>query len=222
VTDAVRSDAPLAPPPTLWLGPHPARAAAVTVLLHGRGRSAAEMIDLATRLDLSGMCFIALAAPGGTWYPQSFLAPIEENQPSLDAALDRIGRTVAELERMGHRRERVALAGFSQGACLASEYVFRRPSRWGALVALTGGIVGPLDVQRVPSGRLDGTPALFATADPDPWVPLARVRDTAGIFRSMGADVDLRVYPGADHAISDDAIGATRTLLARLLRAGTS
>lgn len=203
-------------PPTLWHGPPPARAAAVTVLLHGRGRSAAEMIDLAARIDLPAMCFVALAAPGGTWYPRSFLASFDENQPHLDAALERIERTVVELERLGKRRDRIALAGFSQGACLASEYLFRRPGRWGGLAALTGGILGPLDVARAPSGRLDGTRALFATADPDPWVPLVRVTQTADVFRAMGAEVEQRVYAGADHAITDDAIDATRALLAPL------
>jgi phospholipase/carboxylesterase len=192
-------------------------AAAVTVLLHGRGRSADEMIELAGRFELAAMAYLAPQAPGGSWYPQSFLAPVENNQPHLDDALERIERIVRGLERGGQSRRRIAFVGFSQGACLACEYVFRHPARWGGLVAIIGGLAGPPGSARSIGGSLDHTPIVLATSDPDPWVPAERVHETADAFRAMGGDVDLSVQRGADHAVTDESIAATRALLAALL-----
>jgi phospholipase/carboxylesterase len=201
----------------LAAGPDVGEAAAVALLLHGRGGSADDMMGLARRLDLPGMAYLALPAPGGSWYPERFLAPLASNQPHLDQALARIERTVCAIEARGCPRARIALVGFSQGACLACTYLFRHPARWGALAALTGGLIGPPETTFSVSGSLDGTPALLATADPDAWVPVERVRQTAELFRAMNAEVDLRVYPGAGHLVTDDAARATQALLARLL-----
>ena len=201
----------------LTAGPDVGEAAAVALLLHGRGGSADDMLALARRLDLPGMAYLALPAPGGSWYPERFMAPLARNQPHLDQALARIESTVRALEARGLPRARIALVGFSQGACLACSYLFRHPTRFGALAALTGGLIGPPETTFSASGSLDGTPTLFATADPDAWVPVERVRQTAELFRAMDAVVDLRVYPGAGHLVSDDAAHATRELLGRLL-----
>ncbi|HEX3904912.1 MAG TPA: dienelactone hydrolase family protein [Polyangia bacterium] len=201
----------------LAAGPVVGEAAAVALLLHGRGGSADDMLALARRIDLPGMAYLALPAPGGSWYPERFMAPLASNQPHLDQALARIESAVRAIEARGLPRARIALVGFSQGACLASTYLFRHPARWGALVALTGGLIGPPETTFSVSGSLDGTPALFATADPDSWVPVERVRQTAELFRATSAEVDLRVYPGAGHLVTDDAVRATQELLARLL-----
>ena len=201
----------------LTAGPEVGEAAAVALLLHGRGGSADDMLALARRLELPGMAYLALPAPGGSWYPERFMAPLPSNQPHLDQALARIESTVRAIEARGRARARIALVGFSQGACLACTYLFRHPARWGALAALTGGVIGPPETTFSISSSLEGTPSLFATADPDAWVPLARVRQTAELFRAMNAEVDLRVYPGAGHLVTDDAARATRELLSRLL-----
>ena len=192
---------------------------AVALFLHGRGRNPADVLTLAERLALPGLSCLAPAAPGGTWYPQSFLAPFAENQPHLDHALARVASWVAEFEARGYPPERVALVGFSQGACLASEFVRRHPRRWGALVAFTGGVIGPDAQNWTPSGHLGGTPVLLASADPDAWVPPERVRQTAVLFRAMGGSVDERIYPGLEHAVNEDEIDAARALLAPLLGA---
>jgi phospholipase/carboxylesterase len=201
----------------LTAGSDVGEAAAVALLLHGRGGSADDMLALARRLELPGMAYLALPAPGGTWYPERFLAPLARNQPHLDRALARIERTVCALEARGRPRARIALVGFSQGACLACTYLFRHPARWGALAALTGGLIGPPETTFPISGSFAGTPALFATADPDAWVPVERVRQTVDLYRAMQAEVDLRVYLGAEHLVTDDAVRATQELLARLL-----
>jgi phospholipase/carboxylesterase len=211
--------APADRPPPTWLGPDLAHASAVTVLLHGRARSAGEMLEIARRVDLPRMTYVALAAPGATWYPESFLAPVSSNQPFLDGALAQLDDTVEAIVRAGPSRSRIACVGFSQGACLAAEYVFRRAGLWGGLAALTGGLIGPPESRWGLSARLHGTPILLATAEEDAWVPLWRVRQTAEVFRAMGAEVDVRIYPGAAHEISDDAVDATRRMLARLLPA---
>ncbi len=210
-------------PPLARAGPAPRSVGVCTVLLHGRGRNAAEMIDLAARLALPEMPFVAPDAIEGTWYPESFLAPRARNEPALSRALGHVEAIVRALEdEDGIGRERVALVGFSQGACLAVEHVFRTATtpatRYGALAALTGGLIGPPETTwSAPPGRLDATPVLLATSDVDEWVPLARVEATASVFRALGARVDLRVYPGRSHAVSDDEIRATRELLAPLL-----
>ena len=202
-------------------GPAPRSAGAATVLLHGRGRAVGEMLDLAERLALPDMPFVAVPAAEGTWYPQSFLVPRERNEPHLGWALERLEAVVRGLEDEGLARERIAFVGFSQGACLASEYLFRTPARWGALAALTGGLIGPPGTTWTPpsSASLAGTPVLLATSDIDELVPLQRVEATAGVFRSMGAAVDLRVYAGMGHLVSDEEILATRSLLASLVGA---
>ncbi len=173
-------------------------------------------MDLARAIDLPDMAWIALAAPGGTWYPQSFLSPREDNQPSLDEALARVIGVVADLAHLGVARDRVALVGFSQGACLAAEVVYRAPARWGALVALTGGVLGPKGADLPPSGDLSGTPVRLSVSAEDAWVPIWRVEETAALLRAMGGEVTVRVRDGAEHIVDDAEIAQARELLARV------
>ncbi len=175
------------------------------------------MLALAAQLALPEMSFVAPRAARGTWYPESFLAPRAHNEPHLGWALERVESVIGDLEEHGLPRDRIALLGFSQGACLATEYVFRSPSRWGAVAALTGGLIGPPGTRWEPSGTLAGTPALFTTSDADEWVPIERVKETVEVFRSMRAEVDLRVYPEREHAVSAEEVDAARSLLRRLL-----
>jgi len=178
------------------------------------------MLELARRLDLPAMPFLALAAPGNTWYPESFLAARERNQPHLGEALARIEEVARAFESQhGLRREQIALLGFSQGACLACEAIHRAPRAWGALVAFTGGVHGPLGTSFAPTGALRGTPVLLTNGDRDGWVPLERSEQTAALFTAMGASVELRVYPGRAHLVSEEELALARPLLARLLGA---
>jgi phospholipase/carboxylesterase len=210
---------PLDALPLVRRGPPVGSVGAATVLLHGRNRDPNDMLDLAERVALPGMPFVAIPAHAGTWYPESFLAPLARNEPHLGWALARVESVVCELEREGAARGRIAIVGFSQGACLACEYVFRTPTRWGAVAALTGGLIGPPETEWVPTGALAGTPLLLATSDVDAWVPLDRVAATEKVFRSMGGAVDFRVFAGREHLVSDDEVVLTRALLAPLLSA---
>lgn len=211
---------PHAQTPLRSAGPAPDEAAATLVLLHGRGASAEGMLDLYRMLE-GGPSLAALApqAAGGTWYPHSFLAPIESNQPFLDSALARVESIVAELLASGIASRRIALLGFSQGACLACEFVARHPRRYGAVIAFTGGLIGPEGTPRTYAGSLDGTPVFLGSSDPDAHVPFARVRETEAVFTRMGAVVEVRRYPGMPHTINEDELDAARGYLQRMIAA---
>lgn len=210
---------PHAGQPVLRRGPDPERAAGALLLLHGRGATAAGMLPLSDALGVDRLTVLAPQAAGGSWYPQSFLAPIATNQPYLDSAVRRVAALVAELAGRGVPPERVAILGFSQGACLAAELVARHPRRYGALLALTGGLVGPAGGVRPPEGRLDGTPVFLGAGDPDPHVPFERVRQTAALLGEAGAVVDLRRYPGRGHTVGADELEACRALLRSMVAA---
>jgi phospholipase/carboxylesterase len=188
-------------------------ASAAVLVLHGRGARAEDFLPLGLGLvarargELGGPGDPVVVAPqarGGTWYPRSFLAPLEANQPWLDSALATVTGISRRLAEAGIPRERQVLAGFSQGACLACELVLREGGRWGGLAAFTGGRLGPLGEARsfAPrDGALDGTPALLSSGDPDPHVPFTRVEETAGELRRHGAIVEVDRYPGRPHTV---------------------
>ena len=207
---------PHAATPIRSAGPAPAAAAATLVLLHGRGATAENILELYAELNLPALAALAPQAASGTWYPQSFLAPIESNQPWLDSAMGRVEAIVHQLLSMGLPSQRIALMGFSQGACLACEFVAQHPRQYGALIAFTGGLIGPAAAQRDYEGSLQGTPVFLGSGDPDPHVPIERVLETQDAFERMGAKVELRRYPGLPHTVNDDELQAARMYLARL------
>lgn len=189
------------------------RAAAALILLHGRGATADDILTLYDLLDAPNLAVLAPQAAGAGWYPQRFIAPIEDNEPYLSSALARIGELVSHIESHGIPAERIVLGGFSQGACLASEFVIRNPRRWGGLIAFSGGYIGPLGVPRSPQGSLDGTPAFLGCSDIDPHIPLQRVRETTALLQSMGAQVTEKIYRNMGHTIYGDEIDHANNLL---------
>ncbi len=205
--------------PILSAGPPPEEATATLILLHGRGSSAENILGLYAELGFPDVAAIAPQAAGQTWYPLSFLAPIEENQPYLESAIGRVETVVRDLLARGLKSESVAILGFSQGACLASEFIARHPRRYGAVMALTGGLVGPPDTPRQYRGALDGTPVFLGTSDPDPHVPFERVEETRDVLSGMGAVVELRRYPGMGHTINDDELQACAALIQAIVSA---
>lgn len=198
-------------------GPSPEHANATLLLVHGRGGSAEDMLSLYQELALPGIAALAPQAAGSTWYPLSFLAPLKANQPFLDAALNRLESLVTCLLSHGIRSEQIALLGFSQGACLTIEFTARHPRRYGAVMGLTGGLIGPPGTPRDYPGSLAGTPIFLGTSDPDPHVPFERVRESEDILTRMGASVELRRYPGMPHTVNEDELNVCRVLLRRLL-----
>jgi len=208
---------PHADTPLLTAGPRPEEAAGTIILLHGRGASAEDILGLHDEFQLDAVAALAPQAAGYTWYPQSFLAPIPANQPYLDSALRRIAAILDDLLERGIPSKKIAIAGFSQGACLTSEVAARNPRRYGALAAFTGGLIGPPGTPRNYTGSLEGTPVFLGTSDPDPHVPFARVQETADTFQKMGATVDLRRYPGMPHTINAEELEAARVLLQKMV-----
>lgn len=199
----------------LRMGRAPEKASGAVVLLHGRGSNAEDMMGLAQELNLPGVVFMAPQASGHTWYPNSFMAPREENEPWVSSALAKVETVVQELESLGVAREKIAVLGFSQGACLASEFVASHPARYAGIVALTGGLIGAPGINLQHAGDLAGTPVLLSSGDPDPHVPWSRVEETARELERMGAVVKVDRYPGRPHTVSRLEVVAARTLLAQ-------
>jgi phospholipase/carboxylesterase len=208
---------PHAGQPVLAAGPAPEQAAATLILVHGRGATAESILSLHAEIGLPGLAALAPQAAGSSWYPLSFLAPLEENQPFLDSALSRIASLVADLLGRGVPSDRIALLGFSQGACLTLEFAVRHPRHYGAIMGLTGGLIGPPGTPRDYPGSLAGTPVFLGSGDPDPHVPFERVRETAAVLTRMGGAVDLRRYAGMPHTVNEDELNACRELLQRVV-----
>jgi phospholipase/carboxylesterase len=187
------------------------------VLLHGRGGSAENILELGSAFRLPNVAYLAPQAAGHSWYPLSFLAPREANEPHLSSAMAKVESVVRSLEQAGFRRKCVVVAGFSQGACLATEFLASHPARYGGLIALTGGLIGPPGSLRHSSaGELAGTPALLCSGDPDPHVPWARVEESAAILQAMGAKVTTKRYPGRPHTITQEELELARNLLLQI------
>jgi predicted esterase len=183
------------------------------ILLHGRGGSAEEILSLADHWHREDLALLAPEASDRTWYPNSFLAPIASNEPWLSSAIELVKSLVDQCVDSRVPVSRIAIAGFSQGACLASEFVARYPKRYGALIAFTGGLIGPPGSDLYHAGSLDGTPVLLSSGDPDPHVPWSRVEQTFEEFQRMGASVQLIRYPGRQHTILAEELEAAHGLL---------
>ena len=186
------------------------------VLLHGRGGSAEDILELGSAFHLPNVSYLAAQAEGHSWYPFSFLAPLESNEPYLSSALAKVESVVQSLEQAGFGRERIVVAGFSQGACLAMEFVASHPARYGGLIAFTGGLIGPPGSLHTPVGELAGTPALLCSGDPDPHVPWLRVEESAAILGAMGAKVTTKRYPGRPHTITQEELELARNLILQI------
>ena len=191
-------------------------ATAAMILVHGRGATAEDILGLARELDRPDLAYVAPQATGFTWYPYSFMAPMERNEPGLSSGLALIGHLVARLEGEGISPERTVLLGFSQGACLTLEYAARNARRYGGLVALSGGLIGPPGTPRDYSGTFDGTPVFLGCSDRDPHIPLDRVQESTRVLSGMGAEATERIYPNMGHTVSEDELARVRALLSQL------
>ncbi len=204
---------PHASQPVLRRGPDPEDARLTAIMIHGRGASAEDILGLAMEFNTTDVAYLAPQAAGNTWYPYSFLVPMERNEPGLSSGLTRIGSLLEELDRAGIPSDRVVLAGFSQGACLSLEFAARHARRFAGVIGFSGGLIGPPGTARGYAGTLDGTPVFLGCSDIDPHIPLERVDETADVFRRLGAQVDRRIYPRMGHTINTDEIKAARAIL---------
>jgi predicted esterase len=194
-------------------GPTLQEATSAMILLHGRGATASSILDLGRALPREGMVYLAPQALGNTWYPHSFLAPRPQNEPGISSGLKAIAALVERLHDANIPSERIVLGGFSQGACLVSDFVARHPARYGAALIFSGGLIGPLDTPLAYAGDLRKTPIFLGCSDTDFHIPLWRVRETAAIFEGMGADVLTTIYPGMGHTIVQEEMDTAKELL---------
>ena len=189
----------------------------VVVMMHGRGRDTGDILSVAERIGEESLTYLAPAAKDNTWYPKPFMEPLEENEPFLSHALEICDELVEDLVARGISRRRIVLAGFSQGACLVAEYAVRHADRYGGILLFTGGLIGPPGTRWEYGGSFDGTPVFLGTSDVDEFVPVERVRESAEVFKTMGAEVELRVYPRMDHLVNDDEVGIARQILQKIV-----
>jgi len=186
------------------------------VLLHGRGGSAQDMLSLSDVIGCRWCTCIAPQAAGHSWYPLSFLELLERNEPWLSSALFRLDALFTQLDEDGFPSSKVVLLGFSQGACLAMEYAARHPCRFGTLVGLSGGLIGPPGTTWQISGSLDGTPVFLGCSEHDPHIPRERVDETARVLAALGGQVTQRIYPQMGHTVNQDEIDHVRKMLQQI------
>jgi predicted esterase len=182
-------------------------------MIHGRGSSAADILQLAPELGRTDLTYLAPEAPTGQWYPARFMEPIERNEPGITWGMQAIDDVMGLARAAGIDAARTVILGFSQGACLTLEYAARHAQRYGGIVGFSGGLIGPDDTPRNYSGTMDGTPVFLGCSDIDFHIPVQRVHATADVFERLGAAVTTRIYPGMGHTINEDEIVYVRTLL---------
>lgn len=194
------------------------QARAAVVMVHGRGATADSILALAIALEAPGVAFLAPQARGDTWYPYSFLSPIPDNEPGITSGMRSIQRVLDQVAGAGIQPGRTILLGFSQGACLITEFVARHPQRYGGVAGLSGGLIGPGGTPRDYSGSLAGTPVFLGCSDIDGHIPAARVRETEAVLGRLGGVVTMRLYPGMGHIVNQDEIGAVQALVSEVLQ----
>lgn len=199
--------------PVLDAGEPLATARAAMILVHGRGASAADIMTLGAELMHPGVAYLAPQAAGNAWYPYPFTAPMESNEPYLSSALEVLASLLATVEK-SVAADRIILLGFSQGACLTLEFAARHACRYGGVVGLSGGLIGPDGTPRDYAGRFDGTPAFIGCSDVDPHIRKDRVLEAAEVYTRMGAKVTAKLYPGMGHTVNEDEIAAVREIVA--------
>lgn len=214
-------------PETPFQGPHqnqavvtggaePEAATIAVILIHGRGASAESMLRFAEEFQQKDIHYRALQAKGHTWYPRSFLAPKEINEPGITSGLQAIHDQITVLNEQGMPASNIVLLGFSQGACLTTEFVARHPKRYGAVVGLSGGLIGDEIHPEAYTGSLEHTPVFLGCSDRDPHIPQERVDTTEAVFRQLHAEVTKRIYKGMGHTVNKDEIETIRELLTNL------
>jgi predicted esterase len=199
--------------PILTAGESLAQAKAAMILIHGRGADANDILTLAPYLGQEGLAYLAPQAAQHTWYPYSFLSPLDQNEPYLSSALATVGSVLDQVLAAGIPAEKIILGGFSQGACLASEFVARNPQRYGGLLVFSGGLIGPPGTPREYQGALEGLPVFIGCSDVDPHILEVRVHETTTTLQKMGATVTERIYPNMGHTINQDELDRARQIV---------
>ncbi len=191
----------------------------IVILLHGRGATAEAMMPIAEALHMEGVSFLIPQAALNRWYPNTAFGPLEANEPDLSSALGTVDSLVKEAHEKGFSDQQIAFGGFSQGACLASEYVARNARKYAGLFIFSGALIGPKGMPRNYPGSFDQMPVFIGGSDVDPWVAHDLISATANVFEKMGASVDFHTYPGMGHTVNQDEIDGVRKMFEKVKQA---
>ena len=183
------------------------------IMIHGRGAGAHDILSISKHLNVADFALVAPQAGNRTWYPYSFLVPINENEPSFSKSLEAIHQVVVAIQQNGIEKENIYFLGFSQGACLALEFTARNAAKYGGIVAFTGGLIGDKVYENHYSGNFENTPIFIGTSDPDFHVPVERVNETEVLLKKMGAAVTKKIYENMGHTISQDEVDLVNELI---------
>jgi predicted esterase len=183
------------------------------ILVHGRNALPANILSFVPAFGRLDITYLAPGAAGGTWYPLSFMADREKNEPGISSGVWVLEQLVQHVVRAGVRKDRIVLLGFSQGACLTSQFAASHADRYGGVVLYSGGLIGPPGTTWNYPGSFGGTPVFLGCSDVDAHVPKTRVDESAAVFQRMGATVTEQIYPGMGHLVNEEEIAFTRTLL---------
>ena len=183
------------------------------ILLHGRGSSAEDILSITQHLDVIGYALYAPQATNNSWYPQSFLMPPAQNEPWLSSALMIINNLVEDIKNGGIKSEDIYLLGFSQGACLTLEFAARNATKYGGVIAFTGGLIGDKIYKENYNGNFKSTPIFIGTSNPDMHVPVERVHASSIVLQNMGALVTEKIYDNMGHTINQDEIEQVNKLI---------
>lgn len=199
--------------PVLYKGKKIETADAAMIMIHGRGATAESILTLAQEFNVDGLAYLAPQASGNTWYPYSFLNPIEMNEPGITSGLSLIDTIINDLLTKGFSMDKIFLLGFSQGACLSLEYAARNPANFGGVFGLSGGLIGPPGAPKNYKGSFNGSEIFLGCSDFDPHIPIERVDETESVFLEMNANVTKKIYNGMAHTINQDEINFIKSLL---------
>ena len=192
-------------------------AQAAMVMVHGRGATAQSMFPLAEEFAQPDFHYRAPQAHNHTWYPYSFLASKEKNQPGISSGIQVLHDVLKDITAAGIPGEKIILLGFSQGACLATEFAARHPQKLGGVVGFSGGLIGPDIDESNYTGSMEQTPVFLGCSDVDPHIPKERVDETENVFTKLNADVNKQIYKGMAHTINEDEIKTVREIMANVL-----
>lgn len=199
--------------PVATAGADISEAKAAMIMIHGRGATAESILTLADEFEAPDIHYAAPQADQFQWYPHSFLAPPEQNEPGLSSGLQTIYDLITHIEQNGLKNDKIMILGFSQGACLATEFVARHPARFGGLVALSGGLIGDsVDAENY-NGLMEDMPVFLGCSDNDPHIPKKRVDETADILEGLGGKVTKKIYPGMGHTVIGDEIREVQKII---------
>jgi phospholipase/carboxylesterase len=203
--------------PVKTAGARLAEAQAAMIMVHGRGATADSILTLTDELQRPDWAYLAPQAAGNTWYPYSFLAPIWQNEPGITSGLTAVAHLLDHITNAGIPAERIILLGFSQGACLTLEFAARNAGRYGGLIGLSGGLIGPDGTPRNYPGSLADTPVFLGCSDIDPHIPRQRVEESSAVLKKLGGRVTMRLYPGLGHTVNQDEINFIRQMMGEII-----